>query len=69
MSNDLIKNLDKRIGELRQIKIRNSILTECRDELINLREWIAEEGKRNNTCTFNVLGEICEGCKCSRLNK
>lgn len=31
-----------------------------------LREWIRNEGERLETCTFDVLGEICEGCRCKR---
>lgn len=29
-----------------------------------LREWIREQGEHSNTCTFDVLKEICDGCKC-----
>ena len=29
-------------------------------------EWIREEGKQMDTCTFNILGEICEDCRCPR---
>lgn len=36
------------------------------DEIYRLRDWIREEGHRSNTCTYNVLGEICEGCKCGK---
>lgn len=28
--------------------------------------WIRDEGERNNTCTFNVLGEVCGHCECKR---
>jgi len=28
--------------------------------------WIREEGGRNNTCTYNVLGEVCGYCECKR---
>lgn len=31
-----------------------------------LREWIRSEGVRTDTCTYDVLGEICEGCRCKR---
>ncbi len=34
------------------------------DEIYRLKEWIREEGIRSNTCTYNVLGEICIGCEC-----
>ena len=30
------------------------------------REWIKEHGKVNYTCTWEILGEICEGCECKR---
>lgn len=35
-------------------------------EIRRLREWIRNEGERNNTCTFNVLGEVCGYCECKR---
>jgi hypothetical protein len=28
--------------------------------------WIREEGYNNNTCTFNILGELCRYCNCKR---
>lgn len=28
--------------------------------------WIRDEGERNNTCAFNVLGEVCTYCECKR---
>ena len=28
--------------------------------------WIKEQGEFTNTCTFAVLGKVCEGCKCRR---
>ena len=31
-----------------------------------LREWVKEEGKRNDVCTYGILKEICEDCKCSK---
>jgi hypothetical protein len=31
-----------------------------------LRDWIRSEGMRTHTCTYDVLGEICEGCRCKR---
>ena len=35
-------------------------------EIRRLREWIREEGERTNTCTYNVLGEVCSNCECNR---
>ena len=39
------------------------------NEVRRLREWIARDGTVTNTCTFNVLGEICEGCECCKAIK
>lgn len=36
------------------------------DENTRLREWIQREGVITDTCTYSVLGEICEGCRCYR---
>lgn len=38
-----------------------------RAENERLRDWIAEEGKRTDTCTENVLMRICEDCRCGKL--
>jgi hypothetical protein len=37
-----------------------------REENERLKEWIRQEGMRNDTCTYDVLHEICEGCRCKR---
>ena len=31
-----------------------------------MRNWIHEEGDRNNVCTYNILGEVCGYCECKR---
>ena len=31
-----------------------------------LRQWIKEEGRNTNTCTWFVLRERCEVCQCHR---
>lgn len=28
--------------------------------------WIKEQGEFSDTCTFAILGNVCEGCKCKR---
>jgi len=28
--------------------------------------WIKEQGEFTDTCTFAILGKVCEGCKCKR---
>lgn len=35
-------------------------------EVPTLREWIKETGEQHNICTRNVLGEVCDGCRCKR---
>lgn len=37
-----------------------------KEENERLKSWIREEGVRNDTCTYDVLREICEGCRCKR---
>ena len=37
-----------------------------KEENERLKEWIREEGIRTDTCTYDILGEICEGCMCKR---
>ena len=36
------------------------------NEIKSLRSWIKEEGLRSNTCTKNILGEICANCQCGK---
>lgn len=33
------------------------------------RTWIKDMGEFSNTCTFNVLGEVCGNCECKRKEK
>ena len=37
-----------------------------REENERLRGWIRVEGDRNDTCTRQILGEVCHGCKCGK---
>lgn len=32
------------------------------------RLWIKEQGEFTGTCTWAILGEVCEGCECKRSN-
>lgn len=36
------------------------------NEIKRLRVWIKCEADANNTCAFNVLGEVCNGCLCGK---
>jgi len=35
----------------------------------NLRKWIKHQGEQTDTCTYNILGCICEDCRCNRSPK
>ena len=37
-----------------------------REENERLRGWIRVEGDRNDTCTRQILGEVCHGCRCGK---
>ena len=37
-----------------------------REENERLRGWIRVEGGCNDTCTRQILGEVCQGCKCGK---
>jgi hypothetical protein len=37
------------------------------EENENLRNYVREEGERNSTCTYYILGdEVCSDCGCHR---
>ena len=36
-------------------------------ENLRLRDWIKEHGDISDTCTRNVLHEICAHCRCGAL--
>jgi hypothetical protein len=36
-------------------------------ELTRARTWIRAEGERTDQCTYDILGEICVGCRCGRV--
>lgn len=35
-------------------------------EIKRLRDWIRAEGMHSDICTYDILHEICEGCRCKR---
>lgn len=37
-----------------------------RARIKQLEEWIEEEGKHTNTCTYYILGRVCSNCRCWR---
>ena len=40
-----------------------------REENEWLRAWIRVEGGCNNTCTRQILGEVCPSCRCGKAVK
>lgn len=46
--------------------LHHAILCDAYSEIVRLREWIREEGKRTNICTKYILGEKCEYCECKK---
>lgn len=41
-------------------------IQELERENAALREWVKEEGKRNDVCTYGILKEVCEDCQCGK---
>jgi len=33
-----------------------------------LTEWIEQTGENTDTCTKNILGTICTGCRCGKAD-
>lgn len=62
--------LDCLVGRLRAMARYEhddlSIGDDAADEIERLRDWIRHDSEVNDTCTFHVLGEICQGCGCPR---
>lgn len=71
LNNNLTSHRDELMGRLAEAKKQ---IVELREALSNLIEYgprevecnNREEGERNNTCTFNALGEVCGHCECKR---
>ncbi len=45
---------------------KNKLLLRAADEIDKLRNWIMEQGGFSDTCTFNILGIICDNCQCGK---
>lgn len=54
----LAKEVDRRRVEMSRMRRE-------RQSLIN---WIREQEKVSGTCTYNVLREVCDNCRCHRSN-
>lgn len=44
-------------------------ITTLEARIKELEEWIEIEGVRNDTCTLDILGRVCEGCRCGGRSK
>jgi uncharacterized protein YutD len=53
----------QRMGRLRATTARERALEK---KVETLKDYIRKEGVINDTCTYDVLREICEGCRCKR---
>ncbi|WP_434150066.1 hypothetical protein ACR2R6_00875 [Methylocaldum gracile subsp. desertum] len=63
---DIVESINRFLSAKEREKGVRTRMTKARDEIVFLRSWIKEEEVRSNTCTYYVLGEVCENCACSR---
>ena len=49
-----------------EVQKEQAELDHLRAEVAALRDWIRQGGCHSDTCTYYILGEICEGCNCLR---
>jgi len=67
----MVKQLDI-VERLRTVKPSLGYFPKCRDaanEIERLRLWIKNDALRTNTCTLNVLGDICDNCGCGKRER
>lgn len=53
---------EEAIERLRSRKVAQVLAIHVR----RYRVWIKEQGEFTDTCTWAILGEVCEGCECKR---
>lgn len=54
------------LGAVRHVLIENPpVITEVEV----LKDWIRAEAWRTDTCTFDILREVCDGCRCKRAKE
>jgi len=63
---DIVNSLERFLAGTEPTKAVRTRMTKAINEIVRLRHWIREEGQRGNSCTFYILGEVCENCECSR---
>jgi len=49
------------VNRMRSRKVAQVLSTTIRAYI----NWIRKEGEISNTCTYQVLGEVCSYCECS----
>lgn len=61
------QNHVEHIAPLRQrMETAEARVAQLEISLRDCRNYIRSEGILTDTCTFNILREICEGCRCER---
>lgn len=53
---------DEAVERLRSRKVAKVLAATVR----TYAAWIRQEGMNSDTCTFHILGEVCEYCECKR---
>lgn len=49
--------------------IYDNVVEPLQRENERLRQWIKNEWEQQDICTFDILGTICEWCRCPRQSK
>jgi hypothetical protein len=55
-----------RFSGVEDYELDPGVCKEAAHEIERLRGWIKAEGERTDQCTYAILGEICDGCRCDR---
>lgn len=52
-----------------ELTIYDNLYKELQEENARLKAWIEHDGDVTNTCTFEILGKVCNRCQCPRSKK
>ena len=71
---DVLREENERLaGCVNKLKVEHAwVIREAKrltEENERLRGWIRVEGGCNNTCTRQILGEVCPSCRCGKAVK
>jgi hypothetical protein len=61
---DILKRL--RFPGVEDYELDPGVCKDAANEIERLREWIRAEGEKTDRCTYDILGEICDGCQYGR---